>query len=262
MKIISIGTLKGGVGKSTVSSTLASVLALTYNKKVLMIDADPQANTTSLFQLNEVQENYKSIKDIFDNKDINPDDVVYETGFDNLDIIGSTIMLTATEMRLVPTTAREFYLQRYFEKNKDFFNKYDYIVFDTNPSMSIINQNVFAIADSIILVSETGVGSFKGIELFDFLWGDITEKLRIENNINALIVNRANKQTVMYKEYIDYLKENELTKDIVLNNTISETIKIKEAEVSHKTINISDPNSKYTVEFCSVINELFEMGVL
>lgn len=262
MKTIAIGTLKGGVGKSTVSSTLASVLALTYNKKVLMIDADPQANTTSLFQLNELQENYKSIKDIFENKNIAPASVVYETGFDNLDIIGSTIMLTATEMKLVPSTAREFYLERYFEKNKNFFSQYDYIIFDTNPSMSTINQNVFAIADSIILVSEIGAGSFKGVELFDFLWGDISEKLRIENNINALIVNRSNKQTVLYKDYMDYLKENELTKDIVLNNTISETIKIKEAELSNKTINISDPNSKYTVEFCSVINELFKRGVL
>ncbi|KEI00030.1 ParA family protein (plasmid) [Clostridium botulinum] len=262
MHKISIGTLKGGVGKSTTAATIASILALEHNKKVLIIDTDPQGNTTSLFQLDEIQENYKSIKDVFENININPKEVICETGFDNLHIIGSTIFLTATEMKLVPETAREFCLKRYFKKNKRFFDKYDYIIFDTNPSMSVINQNVFSIADSIILISETGIGSYKGIELFDFLWGSISDKLGLDKNIKALLVNRANKQTVMYKDYINFLENNDLTKDILLKNTISESIKFKEAEINNSTINTFDGNSKYSVEFCSVVNELLERSLI
>ena len=97
-RFIAVGTLKGGVGKSTAVVSIASILA-EEGKKVLVIDADPQANTSTYLGLDETSNNYKGILDIFENRQIEPIEVVSKTNIDNLDIIGSTILLTATERK-------------------------------------------------------------------------------------------------------------------------------------------------------------------
>ena len=134
-KFLAVGTLKGGVGKTTTVVSLAAILAEQGNK-VLIIDADPQANTSTYLGLDETTENYKSILDIFENRTINPKDVVASTYIENLDIIGSTILLTATEKKFATISFAEQQLNKYINRNLDFFNNYDYIIADTNPSMS------------------------------------------------------------------------------------------------------------------------------
>lgn len=261
MKVISVGTLKGGSGKTTTAVTCASILASEYNKRVLLVDADPQANTTSFMGVDETASGYLSIKDVLENENISINQVIKPTSIKGLDIIGSTILLTGTEMKLVTLPAREFVLRRVFNKNRELLEQYDYIIADTNPSMSVVNQNVFAISNSIVLVSDVGIGSFKGIELFDFLWNDIREKLDIENNIKAILITKQKARTKLSKEYNEYVSSEDLTKDIILKTIIKDSIKFAEAELEQKPINLYDKNSVGAIEYREVVKELIERGV-
>lgn len=242
-KFIAIGTLKGGVGKSTAVVSIASILAA-EGKNVLIIDTDPQANTSTYLGLDETSENYKSILDIFENRQIAPTEVVCTTSIENLDIIGSTILLTATEKKFTTMSFAEQQLKKYIDRNLDFFNKYDYIIADTNPSMSKTNQNVFVAADKIICISDVGVGAHKGIELFDYLLSELADESELDLKINAILLNKYKSTNNLSKDYIEFLKDDELTKDILLNTYISDSVKFPEAELEKNPVNNYAPNSK------------------
>ena len=260
-KFIAIGTLKGGVGKSTTVVSLSSILA-GMGKKVLVIDADPQANTSSYFGLDETVENYVSIKDLFDDRKILPEAIVKKTGVDNLDIIGSTIYLTATERKFSTMSFAEQQLKKYIDRNLDFFNSYDYIIADTNPSMSKTNQNVFVASDKIICISDIGIGSHKGIELFDYLLGELAEESELDLKINALLLNKFKRTNKLSKEYLEYLKDDDLTSSILLTNTIKDSVRLAEAELEQTPITHYKPAKESCAEFALVAEELMKKGVL
>jgi len=258
---IAVGTLKGGVGKSSVIVTLGSILA-EKGYKILICDGDAQANTSAYLRLDETAEGYKSIKNIYDDKNINPAEIVVHTEIENLDLIGSTIFLTENEGKLYNAPLGELYLKKYFNANTQFFNKYSYILFDTNPSMSKINQSIFATVDKIICITDVGIGGFKGLELFDYLLTELVDAADLNVKIEAIIINKVDNRTRMSKDYIDFLKNDELTKDIVLNNYIKASVKLAEAEISQTPINFHAPQCKSNKEYNAVIGELFEKGVL
>lgn len=260
-KLIAIGTLKGGVGKTTIVVNLAATLA-EKNKKVLVIDADPQANTSTYLGLDETESNYKSIKDIFDDRHINPESLVYKTGITNLEVIGSTILLTATERKFATMSFAEQQLKKYIDRNIDFFNKYDYIIVDTNPSMSKTNQNVFVAADKIICVSDVGIGAYKGIELFDYLLSELADESELNLKIDAILLNKFTKANNLSKDYLEYLQSEDLTKDILLKSTIKISVKLGEAELEQTPITKYKPGKESAAEFVNIVSELTERGVL
>lgn len=260
-KFIAVGTLKGGVGKSTAVVSIASILAKEGNK-VLVIDTDPQANTSTYLGLDETSDGYTGILDVFENRKISPMDVVNSTIIENLDIIGSTILLTATEKKFITMSFAEQQLKKYIDRNLDFFNKYDYIIADTNPSMSKINQNAFIAADKILCISDVGIGAHKGIELFDYLLGELAEESELDLKIDAILLNKFKSRNNLSKEYKEYLADSELTKDLLLSTVISDSVKIAEAELEQKPINIYAPKCKVASEFMQVIKELKQRKVL
>lgn len=260
-KFIAVGTLKGGVGKSTAVVSIASILAKAGNK-VLVIDADPQANTSTYLGLDETVDGYKGILDIFENRQIAPMEIVNSTMIENLDVIGSTILLTATEKKFITMSFAEQQLKKYIDRNLDFFNQYEYIIADTNPSMSKINQNAFIAADKILCVSDVGIGAHKGIELFDYLLSELAEESELDLKINAILLNKFKSRNNLSKEYKEYLTDSELTKNLLLSTVISDSVKIAEAELEQKPINIYAPKSKVANEFVEVIKELKRKEVL
>ena len=242
MKIISFGTLKGGTSKTTTTFNVSSILA-ERGYKVLAVDADPQANLTTNFGLDETIEGFKSIQDIFEDKESNIESIVCRSPLKELkklDVIPSGIMLTSTEMRLVGMAARENTLKNYIARNKVFFDAYDYILIDTNPSMSIVNQNAFAISDFICLTNIIGMNSFKGTQLFMALWSDIAESLGLDNNIKGLLVTQYDKRTNLSGQFLDFLKDLEYVRSILFDTIIPINIKLAESELEKKPINIYD----------------------
>lgn len=178
MKVITIGTLKGGTGKTTTTFNLAGCLA--EDSKVLLIDCDPQANLSQDCGVDITDQSADSIKSVFDSY-LSPEKTIVKNlipELPNLDVLPSNIWLMETEMQLVNRAGREFILSNYINDNKIFFEQYDYILCDTNPSMSIINQNAFYLADDIVLVSDVSKNGLTGIELFDYLWSKAARDLR------------------------------------------------------------------------------------
>lgn len=267
MKIITFATLKGGSGKTMNAFNIAGVLAESH--KILLIDVDPQCNLTSNCGINSTLDGLVTIRDIFANfseTQPTPDEVICKSpikDLPNLDIIPSSIMLFETEMNLVSIAGRENFLTYYIEDNKDFFEEnYDYIIIDTNPSMSIVNINAFVVADSIILSSDVSTNSISGAKLFCDLWGNKRKPLRKKDNIAALILCNYDKRTNLGKSLIEYSSDAEFSKDLVLKTVVPSTVKLKNTEVEHQTVNLLYPKDEIRKVYDDIISELRERGVL
>jgi len=257
-KVITFGTLKGGTGKSTTVFATAGILS-ERGKKVLIIDIDPQANITSNLGIDETADGYLGIKEIFENERQSPEKVVIKAPvpeLPTLDIIGSSMGLTSTEMRVISNTGREFLLRSYFRRNKEFFNNYDYIIFDTNPSMSIINQNSFVVSGAIVIVTDIGINSLKGLELFVALWEDIQYRLDLKNNIKGILINKFNDNSYISKEFIEYCEEEEDIKSLLFKNYIPANEKISECELERKPINLIDKQCNVYKKYNAFVDEL------
>lgn len=179
-----------------------------------------------------------------------------------MDIIQSNIWLTETEMTLVNRSAREYILSNYISDNKRFFSQYDYVICDTNPSMSVINMNAFYIADSIVLVSDVSMNGLTGIELFEYLWGKASKDLRKEPNIKALLINNSDSRTNLSKELLEFCKADEDKNKILIEPVVPQAIKIKETSVDHKPINITHRDKFEHEVYKKVIENMKSKGVL
>ena len=262
MKIITIGTLKGGTGKTSTLFNLAGILAESF--KVLLIDVDPQTNLSLNCGVDITVKNLKTSKDIFDGGEP-AKSLIFKSPvkeLPNMDIIPSSINMTATELQIVSLAGRENILRNFILDNEKDLTDYEYILIDTNPSMGVINQNAFLAADSILLISDISLNGIQGAELFITLWGGIRGRLRKAENIKALIINNFDKRIKLSSELMDYCKENETISPIVLNTVIYNSVQIKNTELEHKPINILHKNTVIHEAYKNVIRELTERGVL
>jgi len=257
-KIIAFGTLKGGTGKTTVSYNLASKLA--EKSKVLLIDVDPQANLTNVVGVDVTKLEYVSVRDIFENRRITPEDVIVEhpiSALPNMDIIPSILRLHLTERTLMSVSGREWLMQNWITDNMEYLSKYDYIIFDTNPSMSAVNQNAFMAADSIILVTDIDDNSAMGLDSFAFLWEESRANLRKEDNIKAVIINNVDERTNLSKEMKEYLGEREYTVKL----SIPAAVVFKNANADKMPIGLFAPNHKANEIIDNIVKELTERGI-
>lgn len=259
-KVITFGTLKGGTGKTTVVFNTVGILA-SRGYKVLVIDVDPQANITSDLGVDETAECYLGVKEVFENDGMDINAAITKAPIKELptlDIIGACMGLTSTELRVVSSPAREFLLKKFFKRNREYLNQYDYIIFDTNPSMSVINQNSFVVSDAIILVSDVGVNALKGLELFIALWQDISDKLDLADNIKGLLINKFEKNSSMGKEFMEYCNDEEDLTKIIFKNYIPMNERLPEGELERKPVNILCKEEEIYERFNLFVDELLE----
>jgi len=259
-KIVTFGTLKGGTGKTTAVFSSSGILS-ERGYKVLIIDADPQGNVTSNLGVDETKKGYLCIKDILEKDYLSPYEVVIKAPIKelpNLDLIGASMALTSTEMNIISLTGREYLLKTYIKRHIDFFNRYDFILIDTNPSMSIINQNSFIASDKIIIVSDLGVNSLKGVELFIALWEDILLRLDIKNNICGILINKFIKHSHIGKEFMEYCKEEEDINKLLFKTCISDSEILPICELENRPINIGYKETEVYGEFSAFVDELLE----
>jgi len=262
LKIITIGTLKGGTGKTSSLFNIAGLLA--ENHKILLIDADPQTNLSLNCGVDITVKNLKTIKDIFDNNE-SAENVIFKNTIKelpNIDIIPSSIGLTATEMQIVSQIGRENILKNFMLDNEKVLSEYEYILIDTNPSMGIVNQNAFLVANSIILISDISLNGIQGAELFISLWENARKQLRKDDNITALILNNFDKRIKLSSELVEYCKENDSINNIILDNVIFNSIQVKNTELEHKPINILHKNSSIHASYKNVLNELLKRRMI
>lgn len=262
MKVIAVGTLKGGTGKTTITFNLAGALAL--NHRVLLVDVDPQCNLSNNAGVDITEQDTYSSMDIFESQRVKPDDLVICQPIDslpNLDIIPSNIRLIETELRIGNRAARERILQNYIEDHRDYFRQYDYILLDTNPSMGIVNQNAFLAADHIILVTDVDDNSRIGLHLFMYLWGEICRDLRKPNNISALVINKADMRTSLTKQIWDYCADDEELSQILVPQMIRSKVAYAKAALNKVPVVTYEGGEDAAKEILAVVDALTERGV-
>lgn len=264
MKIIAIGTLKGGTGKTTITFNLGGVLAEKH--KVLLIDVDPQCNLSASCGVNISAQTHGSSRDIFmeDNQAYHPEDLVVKTPIQelpNLDIIPSHMLMTAVEFFLVNRPARESILKNYIQDNIEFFGQYDYILLDTNPSMSVINQNAFLLADSIVLVTDISEDGISGVELFCHLWENVRKAHRLPDNVKALVINLADRRINLTKELKEYCEDNVDLLPLLVDKMVYSKVIYKDARMSHMPVNIIKGGEDAAKDISAVMDALFEKEV-
>ena len=238
-KTIAIVNQKGGVGKTTTCVNLAAALK-EEGARVLVCDFDPQANATSGFGVDKTTVS-PNIYDVL----INGADVkraVVETPYG--DVLPANKALTGATVEMIGIDKREYLLKNALAQLSD---KYDYILIDTNPSMSIVNQNAFLASDAILLVSDVSMNAIEGAQLFIALWEEARKRLRREDNIKGFIVNDFDSRNKLSADYLEYLRTSPDTEDlrpILFETVIPRNVRITESELAAVPISIYDLRSK------------------
>jgi|TARA_B110000503_G_scaffold69269_1_gene108032 chromosome partitioning protein len=249
-KIIAIANQKGGVGKTTTSINLAASLGV-LEKKVLLIDADPQANASSGLGIDiesvkvgsyQVLEHTSSAKD-----------AILKTTSPNLDIIASHIDLVAIEIELVDKERREYMLKESLEEIK---NVYDYIIIDCAPSLGLITLNSLVAADSVIIPIQCEYFALEGLGK---LLNTIKSIQKIHNkdlDIEGLLLTMFDSRLRLSNQVVDEVQKHFST--MVFDTIIRRNIRLGEAPSYGESIIAYDATSKGAVNYLNLANELLK----
>jgi chromosome partitioning protein len=234
-KIISICNQKGGTGKTTTSVNFSHALSQ-LEKKVLLIDADPQGNATSGVGVNKnIIE--KSVYEVLLNK-ISAQDALIKEVLPRLDIIPCNINLTGAEIELVGAISRETRLKKALGLIRD---QYDFILIDTPPSLGLLTLNALVASDSVIVPIQCEFYALEGVSqllnTLDLVRDGLNPKLGLEGVLLTMADFRTNLTTEVIKEITSYFKEK------VYKTIIPRNIKLSEAPSFGKPIMLYDRNS-------------------
>ncbi len=234
-KVVSIANQKGGVGKTTTSVNLSTILAK-KGKKVLMIDADPQGNASSGVGIDKDVE--ESVYDILIN-DTEIEKVAKKTNIKNLSICPSNINLAGAEVELVSMMSREYRLKEKLDPIKD---NYDYIIIDCPPSLGLVTLNAFTASDSVLIPVQCEYYALEGlgqlINTINLVKKHLNKNIEIEGALLTMYDIRTNLSNQVVKEVKKYFN------DKVYKNVIPRNVKLSEAPSYGMPITIYDPRSK------------------
>lgn len=223
--IISIANNKGGVSKTTTALNLSSALSK-FNKKVLMIDLDPQSSLTTYSGLEPVNLN-NTIYEVLTDK-INIKESILKTYNDKVDIIPSSIDLSAAEVEIISRIGREFILKNKLEEVKDI---YDYIIIDNSPSLGILTINSMIASDYIIAPVEPTYLSLKGL---DILLSTIqkVQTLNINLRLMGILITMFDMRTSHHNEVLELLRDDYN----IFNSIVKRSIKFSDATLAMESI--------------------------
>jgi chromosome partitioning protein len=218
--VVAIANQKGGVGKTTTAVNLASCLAVA-EKKILLIDVDPQANATSGLGF-DTRELNRSIYDVFVNGE-NLQNIIHPSKVPNLSLIPSHINLVGTEVELVHVVAREKILRDALKLLKD---SYDYVLIDCPPSLGLLTLNALTAADSVLIPIQCEYYALEGLSKLlntvKLVQKHLNRKLSIYGVLLTMYDSRLNLCNQVEKEVRDYFKDKVFITTIMRNVRLSE----------------------------------------
>lgn len=251
-RIIAIANQKGGVGKTTTSINLATCLA-EKGQKVLVIDIDPQGNTSSGFGLDKDELEDTIYDVILQEKSLK--DVIVKDVIENLDIAPSNVNLAGAEIDLIGVEKREYVLKRAIEKVKDF---YDFIVMDCPPSLSMLTVNAMSAADTVLVPIQCEYYALEGLTQLLHTIELVKQRLNKKLVLEGVVFTMYDSRTNLSLQVVENVKDN-------LNQTIYKTIiprnvRLAEAPSHGQPINIYDSKSAGAEAYRLLAEEVIERG--
>ncbi|MBR4789233.1 MAG: ParA family protein [Bacteroidales bacterium] len=250
-KTIAIANQKGGVGKTTTAINLAASLAV-LEKKVLVIDADPQANTTSGLNFSPDSDEKRTIYEVMIGK-IGVEDALIQTEIANLHMIPSHINLVGAEIEMLDVPERESVLAKALAPIKD---SYDYIIIDCSPSLGLITVNCLTAADSVIIPVQPEFFALEGLgkllQTIRLVQGGVNPGLTIEGFLVTMFDGRTKVHTQVVGELRGHFN------DLVFRTIIQRNIRLSEAPSHGKPIILYDIMSTGANNYLNLAKELLE----
>ena len=249
-RIIAVANQKGGVGKTTTSINLAACLA-EKGKKVLAVDMDPQGNLTSGLGVDKDSVEKSIYELIIGEVDIK--DVINKEVLENLDIIPTSIDLSAAEIELIGVDDKEYILRNAIDQVKD---QYDYVIIDCPPSLSMLTINAMTTADSVIVPIQCEYYALEGlsqlIHTVELVKDRLNSKLEIEGVVFTMYDARTNLSLQVVENVKDNLQQN------IYKTIIPRNIRLAEAPSYGLPINKYDPKSTGAESYMRLADEVIE----
>lgn len=249
-KIIAIANQKGGVGKTTTSINLAASLGV-LDRTVLIIDADPQANTTSGLGLDPASVEVSIYECMTGASRI--EDAIVPAGSPNLSIIPSHLNLVGAEIELVSMPKREYILKRELQKIKD---KFDYIIIDCSPSLGIITLNALTGSDSIIVPVQCEYFALEGLGKLLNTVSIVQKRLNPALAIEGILLTMYDGRLRLSKDVEAEVRR--LFKDKVFKTIIHRNIRLSEAPSFGRSVIMHDLKSKGAVNHINLAREVIQ----
>ncbi|KHJ39751.1 sporulation initiation inhibitor protein Soj [Pedobacter glucosidilyticus] len=253
-KIIAIANQKGGVGKTTSSINLAASLAV-LEFKTLIVDADPQANSTSGIGF-DPRTIKTSIYECIIN-DVDPKEAIRKTETPNLDLLPAHIDLVGAEIEMINLHEREFKMKAVLEKIRD---QYDFIIIDCSPSLGLITINALTAADSVIIPVQCEYFALEGLGKLLNTIKIVQTRLNPELQIEGILLTMYDVRLRLSNQVVEEVRSH--FEDLVFQTIIARNTRLSEAPSFGISVIMHDANSKGAINYLNLAREIIKKNGL
>ena len=247
-RIIAIANQKGGVGKTTTSINLSSCIAA-KGKKVLVIDMDPQGNTTSGYGI-EKNELENTIYELIMG-DCTVEDCILKEVFPNVSVLPSNVNLAAAEIELIGVKDKDFILKNEIDWVRD---NYDFIIIDCPPSLNLLTVNAMTTADSVLVPIQCEYYALEGLSQLIHTINLVKERLNPDLDMDGVVFTMYDSRTNLSNQVVDNVKSNLNQK--VYDTLIPRNIRLAEAPSYGQPINVYEPKSAGAESYMALAEEV------